>query len=623
MVAPKRLANDFDSDQRYKKQIDDWKKATGKHWTKILKLSGYFFAERREQPELRSDTVTRTLQKRPVRDDGIYNLLTILGTLYLVGAIKRLEEIEHFLNKSDIPIPKDSTWEEIAQRVEEGAKQYRQNLKAKPRKRALLIQWGMGTIVGLLTITVLVAIFIGRQTPLASSVCSATISGTKPTFLQAQGLSVYRTVPNDPRSSILTNNIRSIGINQYGIWVGYVPNGTIHEVSYYNLVKDQWVHCPGLPLAAGQTVNSFAFKDDVIYVAVDGGNEHDDRIGVAQLTKDGWRFYTRKSNNLTSNAVYSLSIGKNGLLRASTYEGVTELTNAGWKPIYQARINELPSNHVHQFLEDRLGNRWFAFIDRGVSQFDANGVWHAYFTNEPGVQNARAIAVDDSDGVWVATDGGGMRRFYQDQWRAFTVASGHLPSDHVQDVQRDKFGRIWVATDKGVLYTADSGQTWTIHSTMDTWGMKFGCAGCGYDETHLWLVLRGQGLGHTRIPPTTPTIKLVSTPVPVKLKPGDSYVFTIEVQVIGESLEEGSVSGDGLYSIEPANALRHGAWPVIKVKERVKQGEPYVFSNIDNPIVAPPTPGRYKISWRIWQGKRFVSEPIGVEFEVVEGGKNP
>ena len=47
------------------------------------------------------------------------------------------------------------------------------------------------------------------------------------------------------------------------------------------------------------------------------------------------------------------------------------------------------------------------------------------------------------------------------------------------------------------------------------------------------------------------------------------------------------------------------------------EGQTYVFSNIDNPIEAPKEPGIYTLAWRVWQGRRFASEPIAIEFEVV------
>jgi hypothetical protein len=151
---------------------------------------------------------------------------------------------------------------------------------------------------------------------------------------------------------------------------------------------------------------------------------------------------------------------------------------------------------------------------------------------------------------------------------------------------------------------------------MGALDIEFGCPGCMYDDVHVWFALNGQGLGHVRIPPKSSTIRFVSTPSLVQLRPGEKYVFEVEVEVLFEGLRESD--GDSLTAIEPLNTPLYGAWPVIPFRGAdLGPGGRYVFSNIDNPIIAPDTPGRYQVAWRVWQGRRFVSEPIVVEFEVM------
>jgi hypothetical protein len=192
-----------------------------------------------------------------------------------------------------------------------------------------------------------------------------------------------------------------------------------------------------------------------------------------------------------------------------------------------------------------------------------------------------------------------------------------LPSNNAQDVKRDKFGRIWIATNGGVAYTPDYGQTWITHSTMNTLQILFGCTGCAYDDNHLWLVVKGKGLGHVRIPPLDPTVSFTSIPGPVQLHPGEKYVFQVEVQALVEGLHKSD--GDSLRSSDPEGTNLYGAWPVIEMnQDEVQPGQKYLFNNVNNPIVAPDKPGKYKTFWRMWQGRRYVTDPIAVEFEVVK-----
>src|SRR2546428_10108885 len=86
--------------REYQQQMEAWRRAAGiKHWRDILRATRYFFADQRNQEELRSDTISKTLKTRPTRVDGIYNLLTLLGVLYVLGGVKSKAEVQTFLVK--------------------------------------------------------------------------------------------------------------------------------------------------------------------------------------------------------------------------------------------------------------------------------------------------------------------------------------------------------------------------------------------------------------------------------------------------------------------------------------------------------------------------------------------
>src|SRR5690606_26722608 len=153
----------------------------------------------------------------------------------------------------------------------------------------------------------------------------------------------------------------------------------------------------------------------------------------------------------------------------------------------------------------------------------------------------------------------------------------------------------------GLIYTSDLGQTWNLHSTLDTWGIKFGCPGCEFNDNHMWLILRHNGLAHAQLPPIRPIVSFESTPQSIRLKPGDTYTFEVIVRVLSESLGE----GDGLFNSDPMETPLYGAYPRIPVMGQVNQGEIYSFNNQNDPITAPSTPGTYRLSWRIWQKGRF------------------
>ncbi len=642
-------------DAGYRKQLESWREATGKkYWTDLLGAASFFFSDKRRNQNFGSDTITKTLRKRPVKDDGLYNLLTLLGLLYAAGGIKSEQEVRAFWNKYEIGYPANASWDELWRHIEEGTLQTRAEIRANSDRQTNPLQftvrdstlnnvmkseqglmpqwavrhrWKLILVGGMLCILPVIFFAVTNrssmsQAPAQTDMASDTISsmcgraaGPAPSsFLPDQGFSLHEFMPDAPKMSLLSNNVRSIGINTQGLWVGYAPiTPGLDGISYLDKPQNQWVHCSGLKLLAGQNVNSVSFKDDKIFLAIDGGSNNVDAPGVAVLTSKGWRLYTRK-DRLPSNVVYSVVVDKRGMVWATTYEGVAQLVEDYWELTYYAKPNGLPCSDVHRFIDDYQGNRWFAMVSCGVGKLSQDGKWISYYTNTSGLKNARAIAVDDKNGIWVATDGGGLLRSFNDQWTVFTAPK--IPSDNVQDVEVDKFGRIWIATNGGVAYTPDYGQTWVTHSTLYTLGIKFGCAGCAFDENHLWLILKDRGLGHVRIPPMAPTVRFVSIPTPVKLHPGDKYIFEVEVEVLSEGLHKSD--GDSLRNSEPNGTDLFGAWPIIEMNQpEVNPGQRYTFSNVKNPIIAPNTPGKYRFLWRVWQGRRFVSAPIPIEFEVI------
>lgn len=596
----------------------------------FLKLTAYFSFDEVEK-EMSASTLSRTAGNSadlPTRKEGKYNLYTVLGVLFMLQIIDR-NTIEVFLQTYGITPPKADEWAEIWNKIETGAREGRQNLERVrgtaqdrdtaqipaplptiPNTRFVFNRPLLFGVLLLVSVTLIGIILLANSAaPHASSSdpCSQLVAQTDPTFLPDQGFSQFFPATDNPESSILSNNIRSIGIGTTELWIGYIPDAKrIASVSQYT--GKTWKHCEGFPLVAGQNVNDIAFQDNSVFLATDGA-------GIGQLTTSGWRIYT-KQDGLPSDSIYDLLIDSNNQIWAATDEGVARFINEGWDIAYQVSPDTLASNHVHEIFIDDAGNFWFGFRDRGISRLATDSTWQSFYTNYPGVQNIRGITSDIPGGIWIATEGGGILRFFNDEWTRFTEAEYEILSDSIQDIEQDKYGRIWAATDKGVIYTADNGHTWQTHSTMATLDIAFGCPTCSYNEDHIWLALKDQGLGHVRIPPNTQTVRFTSLPQQVQLKPGEKYVFEVEVQVISEHFT--TDDGDSLRAIEPLGSSLYGAYPIIPVLgDEVKPGQTYTFSNTENPIIAPDEIGIYQTHWRIWQGRRFTSGPIIIEFEVV------
>lgn len=126
MVGSKLLIDDESLDKGYQRQMENWRKATEKkHWSQLLPVTGYFFADERNQKELQSPTITKTLKTRPMREDGIYNLLTLVGALYVLGGITGKATVEAFFAQHYINLPSYTTWHTIWQHIDEATDRYR------------------------------------------------------------------------------------------------------------------------------------------------------------------------------------------------------------------------------------------------------------------------------------------------------------------------------------------------------------------------------------------------------------------------------------------------------------------------------------------------------------------
>jgi len=392
--------------------------------------------------------------------------------------------------------------------------------------------------------------------------------------------------------------------------VGYVPDGNFDGVSHLDRATKEWVHCPGLGVGANQNINAFITHDDTLFVATDGA-------GVGKLEENMWRVDT-VNDGLPSDATYDFLNDASGTLFVATLEGVARYVDGRWQTAYNTALGGLTNNHIDRLFDDVLGNRWFGTIDQGIDRLTPDGQWTTYYRNDPELRFIRAIEADAQGNVWFGTDTGGLIQFDGVEWHVFSFESGHLPSNSVQDVEYDsRYDRLWIATPAGALYSADGGKTWTTHIARNTWAIEIGCPDhCAYDDNHIWYVFRDGGIGHSQLPPGRQIIDVVNAPQRVQLTPGEEYVFTIEVRVLAEDL----ANGDGLFVIEPDGADLYGAWERIPIPSDVivEPGQTWTFSNVQNPIVAPETPGLYELSWRIWQNGRYVTDPIVVEFEVVD-----
>ena len=142
----------------------------------------------------------------------------------------------------------------------------------------------------------------------------------------------------------------------------------------------------------------------------------------------------------------------------------------------------LPQNSVFSILQTSDGYVWLTTLD-GLVRFD--GVKFKVFdrSNSPGLTTNRLLYLlaEDDNTLWVGTEDGGLLRFQNGMFRAFTTADG-LPSVKVNKIFKDFDGNLLAAAQAGLarfdgvrfsaenrldardynLYFAPSGISWEI-----------------------------------------------------------------------------------------------------------------------------------------------------------------
>jgi hypothetical protein len=111
---------------------------------------------------------------------------------------------------------------------------------------------------------------------------------------------------------------------------------------------------------------------------------------------------------------------------------------------------------------------------------------------------------------------------------------------------------------------------------------------------------------------------IITATYPKPLTPGEQLRF--EVTFIPHSpyqLREDR--GDFLSNTDEREENLLGAWPVLSVKGTIDPGQPFTFTDYDNPLIVPQlAEGEqervFTSTWRVWMHTRYVGPSIRIVF---------
>jgi two-component system sensor histidine kinase ChiS len=112
-----------------------------------------------------------------------------------------------------------------------------------------------------------------------------------------------------------------------------------------------------------------------------------------------------------------------------------------------------------------------AFLAHGPAQAQGppenQGVWQTFTSANSGLGSNRVTALleDQSGGVWVGTEWGGVSRYFEGTWQTFSIETGSLGHNEVTALLEDRAGGMWVGTSDGVSrYFEGTWQTFSIET---------------------------------------------------------------------------------------------------------------------------------------------------------------
>ena len=271
-----------------------------------------------------------------------------------------------------------------------------------------------------------------------------------------------------------------------GLWIGTVERGLIHV---HNGRTDLYTRSDGL---SGDVILSiFEDREGDIWVATTGGLDRFRELPVATISvkqglssdatqsvlaatdgsiwigahqgltrwKDGQATIFDEANGLPDDAPQSLFQDDRGRIWVSTGHGLAYFEDGRFRV-----ATRLPGANVHYITGDKAGNLWLSEQKSLMHLVDGRLVelipW-----SQLGPDEIAEVLLSSREpgGVWLGFWAGGRLSYFQDGQirRSYTAADG-LGEGNVPDLQFDRHGALWAATQDGGLSRLKDGRIVTL-----------------------------------------------------------------------------------------------------------------------------------------------------------------
>jgi len=215
--------------------------------------------------------------------------------------------------------------------------------------------------------------------------------------------------------------------------------------------------------------------------------------GLAHLQTDGtWEVFTEDNSDLPNNNSKVLELDGNGGVWVGgtwrNYYGLAHLHADDTWEVFTKDNSDLPDNRVYSLELDGNGGVWVGAHSNSVSyrqpdgswrgrgglaHLQADGTWEVFTKDNSDLpsNHINFLESDGNGGIWVASDHFLAHHHADGTWEVFTNNNSDLGLDYIKSIESDGNGGIWVGGDGG----GHKGHGGVAHFHADgTFAFKFG-----------------------------------------------------------------------------------------------------------------------------------------------------
>jgi len=338
---------------------------------------------------------------------------------------------------------------------------------------------------------------------------------------------LFRDDPKDPES-INYSSIYSLYEDKSKIlWIG-TTGGGLNKLNKNKLCFTSYIHNPfDKNRLNGAPTNCFYEENDsTIWVGTGSGG-----INVMNRNSEefvGYKYDPAQPRGLVTNIVHQIIKDRNGIVWVGTGIGLfkllTRIDRPGG-PIFEKYFNDpgdassLSHNSINSICEDKFGALWFGTSD-GISiltseEQNKSDPKFLIYRNDP--DNLESISdnyinqiFEDKFGeIWIATNRGGINKYKRDtdsfiRYKHDPNNVKSINSDLILCIYEDNAGKMWFGTGDGICKLNRATHKFNRYSRKDGLAGEIVFGILEDDEKRLWL---STNKGISRFNPTDITFK--------------------------------------------------------------------------------------------------------------------